>query len=473
MASPGPSPEDARRRTLYLAAVGALVLYLAYQARAAVVPLLIALLAAYVLAPLVAALQRRRFSRVGAVITLFVAFFGSLGVAAAFGIPPLVHEARSLARAAMGEPARTLGMRLPGGLQLLVDNPKDGKPLAFGALVTARALLPPDGPGGGDAEERGNFERKLREVMETRGDEEARKFRAKHDAWLVSRHEGRLVIFEDRDGDGRFDPGYLFVGTMAASRWVGERVRNADAATVVEDLGIDVVPDLSEAFLAHTGDFARGAMGILGTLFGLLSWGLIVPLYTFVFLMRLEDVWNAFVTYLPGSHRDRVLRVLLRIHVMLIGFFRGRLLTMLFKGIMVGLGLAVAGTPYWPVFGALAGLFTIVPAVGPLVAALPAVILSWSEGGALTAGLAIGVLIASEIVEGYILIPKMVGKEVGLHPMAVITAILVGGALLGIFGVVIAIPLAAAAKIVWEEFVIPALKAKAAEAPGTPGASIP
>jgi len=469
---PRPDPAagaEARRRTLYLAAVGILVLYLAYLARTAVVPLLIALLAAYVLAPLVAALQRRRFSRIGAVTTLFLAFFGSLGLAGTFGLPPLVQEIRSLARAAVGEPARTLGMRLPGELQLVVDESmgEGAKRLTFAVLVRmAGDLVEAGGPdllGSEEERQRGNFERRMREIRETRGPEEARAFKESHDAWLVTRHEGRLVLYDDRNRNGRFDAGYVFDAAVVGSRWVNERFSNPELSDAVEDLGQEVFPRLSEAILVNTSDVARGALGVLGTMLALLTWSLIVPLYTFFFLMHLEEVWKAFVTHLPGTHRDRVLRVLHSIHVMLIGFFRGRLLTMLFKGIMVAAGLLVVGAPYWVVFGALAGVLTIVPAVGPLAAGLPAVILSYNEGGPVTAGLAAAVLVAAELVEGYVLIPKMVGREVGLHPMAVITAILVGGGLLGLFGVVIAIPLAAAARIVWGEFVVPALEAKAAE----------
>ena len=83
--------EDARRRTLYLAVVTAVVFYLAYLAREAVVPLLVALLMAYVLAPLVAILERRGFSRVGAVSTLFVLFFGSLLLTGILAIWLWVH----------------------------------------------------------------------------------------------------------------------------------------------------------------------------------------------------------------------------------------------------------------------------------------------------------------------------------------------------------------------------------------------
>lgn len=456
---------EARRRTLFLGAVGLLVFYLAYLAREAVVPLAIALLLAYVLAPLVAALEKRGFSRVGSVTTLFVAFFGSAGLALAFGLPPLLVEARALVRAAVGEPARTVGMTLPGDLGTFPDR---DPPATFEDLLKAREAVAPELLGPEDPARQANWERKIRETLETRGEEAAREFRRRHAEWRITRHDGRVVIFADRNRNGRFEAGYAFDAAMAASRWARDSLGNPGAAAAVEDLGIDVVPSLSESFLSNTGDFARGALGFLGTLFGLLAWGLVIPLYTFFFLMRLDDVWRAFVGSLPGTHRDRVVLVLSQIHRMLIGFFRGRLLTMLLKGLFVAAGLGIAGAPFWPVFGAAAGLLTIVPAVGPLLAAVPAVILSYREGGPATAGLAAGVLVAAEIVEGYVLIPKMVGREVGLHPMAVITSILVGGALLGVFGIVIAIPLAAGAKIVWAEFVVPAIRAKAAEPPRPP-----
>jgi predicted PurR-regulated permease PerM len=455
--------EDARRRTLYLTVVAALVLYLAYLARDAVVPLLVALLLAYLLAPLVAVLERRGLSRIWAVTTLFVAFFGTTGAALFFGLPPLFEEGRALLRATLGEPVVTLASPLPTALKGLPDHKP---PVLLGEFLRRRADA--GGDGEADREHEGTWERKLREARETRGEEGEKALLARHGEWVVGRRGEQVVAFDDWNRNGRFDAGYVFDGTMALSRRIRDRMRNPALAASVEDVGIDAAPNLADSLVASGGDVARGALDVLGTLLRILGWLVIVPLYTFCFLMRLEDVWAAFVANLPGTHRDRVIKVLLAIHRMLIGFFRGRLLTIVAKGIYVGVGLALVGAPYWPVFGALAALFTIVPAVGWLVAAVPAVILSNQEGGTTTAVMAAGVLLSAEFVEGYIFIPKMIGKEVGLHPLAIIASVLIGGALLGIFGVVIAIPLAASAKIVWEEFVVPAIRAKAAEPPRPP-----
>jgi predicted PurR-regulated permease PerM len=451
--------EDARRRTLYLAVVAAVVLYLAYLARVAVVPLLVALLMAYVLAPLVAMLQRRGLSRLWAVSTLFFLFFGTVGTAAVLAVPPLIDEARALVRAASGEPVRTLSHPAPASLERILERVP---PASVAEYLDARDRLKAVGVVGTTP---GNFERKMTTLREEAGESAARQFRERHAAWHVGRHEGRIVAFDDRNHNGRFDSGFLFESAMSISAWATEKSAGESVAVAIEDFGMDVLPSIAYSVFAYGGDVARGALGAVGTAFRLLAWALIVPLYTFYFLMRLEDVWKAFVGYLPGSHRDRVVKVLLEIHRMLIGFFRGRLLTMVFKGLFVAALLLCVGAPYWAVFGAAAGLLTIVPAVGPLAAAVPSIWLTYGEDGGVSACLAAAVFIAAEVVEGYYLIPKLIGREVGLHPMAVISSILVGGALLGAFGVVIAIPLAASAKIVWSEFVLPALRAKAAESP--------
>jgi predicted PurR-regulated permease PerM len=450
--------DEARRRTLYLATVLSIVLYLAYLAKEAVVPLLVALLLAYVLAPVVARLEKRGFSRIGAVATLFVAFFGSLGTALAFGLPPLLDQGRALVKAGLGEPVRTLSRPSPAALEPLLD----GKTPLLDDYLQARGALAPMVMEGAV---QGNFEHRLAEALEAGGAEGVRVFRARHSAWLVSRYEGRLVAFDDRNRNGKFDPGYVFQAAVSAASYARDKAGNEAFANSIEEIGMEALPNLTTSLVASSADVARGALGALGVVFTALGWLVIVPLYTFFFLMRLEDVWRAFVGYLPGAQRDRVVKVLLEIHRMLIGFFRGRLLTMLFKGAFVAVGLLLVGAPYWPVFGAAAGLLSIVPVVGPVAAAVPAVWLALNEGGNGTAVAAAVVLLTAEGVEGYFLIPKLVGKEVGLHPMAVITAILIGSSLLGLFGVLIAIPLAAAVKIVWEEFVLPALRAKAAEAP--------
>lgn len=456
---------EGRRRTLYLALVALAVFYLAYLARAAVVPLAVALLLAYVLAPVVMALEKRGVSRLGSVTILFVAFFGTTGAALVFGVPPLIEEARKLVERGLGESAMSVGTAPSPRLVALLGRTPPATLDEYLRERDVEARLP-GSPSAGE----GNWERRVREARVARGVEGEKELRLRHGGWRMTLHEGRAMAFDDGNGDGVFQVGYVVDLALKAGSHLRERVGTPVASNTVEDLGTDVVPRIREAVLSA--DAVHGALGVLGTVFGILAWAVIVPLYTFYFLMRLEDVWEAFVSYLPGSHRDRVVKVLFQIHRMLVGFFRGRLLTMILKGIFVGVGLGLAGAPFWAVFGAAAGLLTIIPVVGPLAAGVPAAILAYREGGPVVFGLATAVLLSAEIIEGYVLIPKIVGKEVGLHPMAVITAILIGGALLGMFGVVLAIPLAAAAKIVWGEFVLPALRAKAAEEPKRPGETV-
>jgi len=412
--------QEARRRTLFLTVVAASVLWVLYQAQEAVLPLVVALLCAYLLFPLVVLLQRRGFSRLIAVSTLFLLFFGALGCAIGLALPPILSEGSALLRRTLGEPGRT--------------------------------------------EE--NIHRIMKETDDLPPEAAVPRFLKDNPGWSRGDYEDRSLYYQDRNGDGRFDPGYAFKAALAFSGKLREWGLPPEVAEMAEDLGIEALPKVAAVLAGRSGDVAKGAVSVLGTTLRVLGWLIIVPLFTFFFLMRLEAVWNAFQRYLPGTHRERVVRVLGEIHRMLLGFFRGRLLTMLLKGLFVAAALLAAGAPYWPVLGAASGLLTIVPVAGVVLTAGPGIILAYAERGPNGALLAAGVFLAAELVEGYYLIPRLVGREVGLGAMEVIAAILVGAALLGLLGVVLAVPLAAAVKIVWREYVLPDLEAKAAEAPG-------
>lgn len=123
------------------------------------------------------------------------------------------------------------------------------------------------------------------------------------------------------------------------------------------------------------------------------------------------------------------------------GWLRGQLVLMLFVGILAFVGLAVLGVPYPVALAVFAGVTEILPIIGPWIGALPAVLLSVVQ----TPGLAIAVVVLYFVIqqiENHLLVPKVMQRAVGLHPFVVLLALLIGGALLGLPGVIIAVPVA-------------------------------
>jgi hypothetical protein len=254
--------EDARRRTLYLSVVGALVLYLAYLAREAVVPLFVALLLAYVLAPLVAVVERRGFSRAGAVTLLFVLFFGSVGTAAVLAVPPLLEQGKALLVATVGEPARTIGMPAPARLRALLGRTP---PATLEEFLRTREQMKPAEFTPEEADASGNWERRLRDAEMEKGEDGVHEMRRQFGSWLVGRHQERYVAWEDRNRNGKFDSGYLFDATLAASKYASERPGARAIANGIEDLGIELVPNLAQSALAHGGSSGRSSRSSRGS----------------------------------------------------------------------------------------------------------------------------------------------------------------------------------------------------------------
>jgi predicted PurR-regulated permease PerM len=272
-------------------------------------------------------------------------------------------------------------------------------------------------------------------------------------------------------------------------------------ASLEQRFGQDVVPsrdslpdlgaaiDWMRAFVAEHREAAQtaggaaveaagGVLGVIGDLLGtLIAIGglfVLVPLYTYYLLFELGRVNGWFRRYIPRGERERMTRVATQIGEVLASFFRGRLLVCLLKGGVIFVGLLVLGIPYAFLFGMLGGFLSIIPIVGPLIGFVGALSIGILDHGVLGSFLRAGAVFGvAEILEGYVFIPKIMGDSLGLHEVVVLFALLAGGAALGMFGVLIALPVAAVLVILFREFVVPALTAWVEEEPVRPPPSGP
>ena len=197
-----------------------------------------------------------------------------------------------------------------------------------------------------------------------------------------------------------------------------------------------------------------------GSVLGFFTLILLLPIYTYFLLFELGRIRRFFRRYLPIKERLRVSRVATQIGEVLANFFRGRLLICFIKGGVITLGLWIAGIPYALLLGMTSGFLSLVPFVGPLLGFGAAFSMGLLPEGAGFLGTLIRTCVVfglAEGIEGYVLIPKILGSSLGLHPIVVMVAVFAGGAALGVFGLLIAIPLTASLVILTREFVLPAL----------------
>jgi predicted PurR-regulated permease PerM len=206
------------------------------------------------------------------------------------------------------------------------------------------------------------------------------------------------------------------------------------------------------------GAWLFGQMGRMASWVGLLLGLFLIPIYAFYFLLEKRGIESKWTDYLPlaDSHlKDELAFVLRSINDYLIAFFRGQVLVAICDGVLYAVGFSLIGLPYAVLLGAVATVLTLIPFVGAALTCAAALILAVvTYGDWLHPLLALGVYGLVQFLEGFVIQPKIMGDRVGLHPLTIIIALMVGTTLLGgILGAILAIPLTAALRVVMFRYV--------------------
>jgi len=180
-------------------------------------------------------------------------------------------------------------------------------------------------------------------------------------------------------------------------------------------------------------------VGIFG---GLFSAGVILVI-SFYLTVQEKGVKKFLMSLTPTEHQVYLSSLIERIQRKMGGWLRGQLLLMLIVGILTYIALRLIGLKYALVLALIAGILEIVPYIGPIISAIPAVILGFVQSPFL-ALLVIIVYILIQQIESQIIAPQVMRRAVGLNPIITIIAILIGAKLAGILGIILAVPITAA-----------------------------
>jgi predicted PurR-regulated permease PerM len=173
----------------------------------------------------------------------------------------------------------------------------------------------------------------------------------------------------------------------------------------------------------------------------------------YYWLTERVQIKRAFTSLFPRGQRQRVGTVWNEVERVLGGWVRGQLVLMLFIGVAAAIGYTVLGLKYALVLAIVAGLLEIVPIVGPYLGAIPAILVALTQDVQLAFWVALFNLVI-QLVEGNVLVPRVMERTVGVSSLTVVLGLLVGAALGGIAGALIAVPLAAAAQVVLKHLLL-------------------
>ena len=341
-----------------LTVIALAILGLMYYLRSVFLPPLVALLLAYVLNPVIAALERRKVPRMASIAGVYVVLLGVLSVVVFWAVPSAFAEANDFVKDTF-----------------VGENPKINQLIA-----------------------------KVRPMLEQS------------------------------------------VGKEKADELV--KAAHNKVAEIKRDL-----PHLTGQIAGEALAFVTGG---IATIFSIMSFLVLVPVYLFFLLKNLHPWWDRLTHWFPRAYRNQALSTLDRIHRANMSFFRGQITISLIEGAIMFLGLTILKVGYPLLFGLLYTVASVIPFLGvvTMFAVVELYVLA-TFGMGTKFWLVVGLFGLIQVLEAAVFQPLILGKETGLHPLAIIIALLSAGQLLGLFGVLLAIPLASTVKILFEDYVVP------------------
>lgn len=205
--------------------------------------------------------------------------------------------------------------------------------------------------------------------------------------------------------------------------------------------------------LPQAGTWLLRQLGHLASGFGLLAGLVLVPVYAFYFLLEkssIERHWRDYIPLQKPAARAEVVFVCESISQYLVSFFRGQLLVALCDALLYTVGFLVAGLNYAFLLGLSAVLLLMIPFIGAMVICGGALLLAFVQFGDWQhPAMVLGVVAMVQALESLVISPKIMGDRVGLHPLIIIVAVMAGTTLLGgLLGGILAIPMAAALRVI-------------------------
>ncbi|HEV8650302.1 MAG TPA: AI-2E family transporter [Actinomycetes bacterium] len=244
-----------------------------------------------------------------------------------------------------------------------------------------------------------------------------------------------------------------------------------DAQAQVERLGrrfgqrweVNLDADRVQAWLTQSGNqqavtrYVTGLRTVTSSLLHGLVLFVIGPIMAFYLLVDLPRLRRGALAMIPPHRRDELRDLFDRIGKAVGGFFRGQLLVALFVGVASSVALYLIHLPFWLLVGIVAGVFNLVPLVGPFIGGVLAVVIALVSGRPLTALWAAVALTVVQQIDNHLISPNVMSRTVQLHPVVVMLGLLLGATFGGLFGMLVVVPLIAVAKILflflWSRYV--------------------
>jgi predicted PurR-regulated permease PerM len=210
---------------------------------------------------------------------------------------------------------------------------------------------------------------------------------------------------------------------------------------------------LEKAPVGSSADYVTTVLGALWGVLGGIVGVLTILILAFYLLVEAESILATFVRLFPRRRRSRVEAVSREITRKVSAWLGGQLLLSAIIGATAAIGLGLLGVPYFYVLALIAAIGEVIPVVGPILAAIPGIAVAFGESRSLALWVALFYLVQQQL-ENHVLVPKLMERQVGVSAATVIVALLVGSAVLGVVGALLAVPTAAIIQVLFQQLVL-------------------
>jgi len=187
-------------------------------------------------------------------------------------------------------------------------------------------------------------------------------------------------------------------------------------------------------------NFSIGFVGSISTIFGGLFSFILIVVLSFYFAVQEDGVAKFLGFIAPVDKEEYIVGLWKRTQKKIGSWMQGQLLLALLVGVLVYLGLTILGVQNAILLAVLAGILEVIPLFGPIIASIPAILTAFGDGGVTMALLVIGLYIIIQQFENHLIYPLVVRKIVGVSPILVILALIIGAKFAGFLGVVLSVP---------------------------------
>lgn len=191
----------------------------------------------------------------------------------------------------------------------------------------------------------------------------------------------------------------------------------------------------------------------IGSTINMLMVAFIVPFLAFYMLKDYQLIEKAVLATVPRAHRTKAIKLVIDIDTALGNYIRGQFIVCVLVGLLAYIGYWLIGMPYALLLASIVAVFNIIPYMGPFFGAAPAIIMASTVSLKMVVFVVFVNLIV-QVLEGNVISPQVVGRTLHMHPLLIIFALLVGGELAGIIGLILAVPFFAVLKVLVQHIYI-------------------